>query len=421
MILHQNLKLSGGGKNTATAHSGLILTHDVMSYLGLQAAADKWLPAPASNRGYQPSVILSQALLLLHAGGRHLADLRLLARDGLFFGTPVISDDTLSKALHKWGTPSGQSHLDALHRHMLHQCLLSVPSQQPLVLDIDDTVIDCEKKEALYAYTGKRGFMATFAHLADCGFIVHSRLRPGNRPPSGDQVSFLQATRKQLGDRPIDCLRADSASYQSGVIEDCFQHDTRFVIKAKIDASIRQKVDAIPRHHWRYVKRQKGGVWMTETTHSLQHSKHLFRLILICEDEGQLPLIMSAHLKAAIATDLDGTPAEIAAFYRQRGEHSENRIKELKHDFAANCLPCSRLAPNAAWLKLNAIAYNLHAVIRQTLFPAKRHTLSTVRWRCYHIAGVITYHSRQWRLKVSDSFYKKLARYRQTLHRQLAP
>ena len=48
-------------------------------------------------------------------------------------------------------------------------------------------------------------------------------------------------------------------------------------------------------------------------------------------------------------------------FYNQRGESSENRIKELRSDFAAARLPCGDFHANAAWLMLSSMAYNLFA------------------------------------------------------------
>ena len=50
----------------------------------------------------------------------------------------------------------------------------------------------------------------------------------------------------------------------------------------------------------------------------------------------------------AIATHIKHlNNSEIVHEYNQRGEHSENRIKELKSDFAAGRPPCRDFAANA--------------------------------------------------------------------------
>ena len=89
-------------------------------------------------------------------------------------------------------------------------------------------------------------------------------------------------------------------------------------------------------------------------------------------------------------------------WYNQRGESSENRLKELRSDFAAARLPCGDLDANAAWLILSCIAYNLFALMRMVL-PHGWSTARapTVRLRLYDVAGQIVRHARQWTVKVN--------------------
>ena len=89
-------------------------------------------------------------------------------------------------------------------------------------------------------------------------------------------------------------------------------------------------------------------------------------------------------------------------FYNQRGESSENRIKELRSDFVAARLPCGDFHANAAWLMLSSIAYNLFALMRMVL-PDSLSTARapTVRLRLYDVAALIVRHARQWTVKVN--------------------
>ena len=105
----------------------------------------------------------------------------------------------------------------------------------------------------------------------------------------------------------------------------------------------------------------------------------------------------------AIATNLDDlSDPEVVHFYNQRGEASENRIKELRSDFAAARLPCGDFNANAAWLMLSSIAYNLFALMRMVL-PDSLSTAGapTVRLRLYDVAALIVRHARQWTVKVN--------------------
>ena len=90
-------------------------------------------------------------------------------------------------------------------------------------------------------------------------------------------------------------------------------------------------------------------------------------------------------------------------WYSQRGETSENRLKELRSDFAAARLPCGDFDANAAWLMLSSIAYNLFALMRMVL-PNWWSTARapTVRLRLYDVAAQqIVRHARQWTVKVN--------------------
>ena len=70
----------------------------------------------------------------------------------------------------------------------------------------------------------------------------------------------------------------------------------------------------------------------------------------------------------AIATNHDDwSDSEIVHWYNQRGEASENRIKELKSDFGGDMLPCDDLGANDLYFNLTALAYNLYALLRDTL------------------------------------------------------
>jgi len=62
---------------------------------------------------------------------------------------------------------------------------------------------------------------------------------------------------------------------------------------------------------------------------------------------------------AAIASNRDGAAEEIVGWYNQRGETSENRIKELKIGFGMERMPCGELEANAVFFRIGVLAYNL--------------------------------------------------------------
>jgi len=80
--------------------------------------------------------------------------------------------------------------------------------------------------------------------------------------------------------------------------------------------------------------------------------------------------------------------SQLIHWYNQRGEDSENRIKELKLDFGGDTLPCSDFNANALYFLISSLSFNLFALMRQ-LLPEElaQHRAVTLRWRLYAIAA----------------------------------
>jgi hypothetical protein len=109
------------------------------------------------------------------------------------------------------------------------------------------------------------------------------------------------------------------------------------------------------------------------------------------------------YLYRAIATNREYlTNSQLIHWYNQRAEHSENRIKELKKDFAGESLPCSDFKANELYLALCGLAYNVFALMRQLLPVRWAHSRAiTVRWRLYALAGKVVNHGRQRSIKLN--------------------
>ena len=105
---------------------------------------------------------------------------------------------------------------------------------------------------------------------------------------------------------------------------------------------------------------------------------------------------------------------DIVRFYRQRGDTSENRIKELKNGFNLKYLPTSDFIANAFYFHIGVMAYNLFVLFKETLQKNwQRHTIQTLRYKLYNIAGKVVTHSRRTLLKVEIQFVEILNNIRQ--------
>ena len=59
-------------KERLTAHGGLALMAEFNHGIGLRELTDRYLPAPGSNRGFDPSEIVDTVVLMLQGGGGRL-------------------------------------------------------------------------------------------------------------------------------------------------------------------------------------------------------------------------------------------------------------------------------------------------------------------------------------------------------------
>ena len=401
--------------------------------IGLDRLCNDHFPVSKSNHSYRPFEIIQPLLLMLHAGGRVLEDIRTIASDkGLrtLLGIKRMpTADTIGKWLKRTGL-QGIYAAESVNRTLLKRYLKAI--DEPLVLDMDATVIESHKSIAMPTYKAFPGFTPMTGHI-NGGYMVHTEFRPGNMAPADNNLTFLKRCQAQLpkGKR-FAYVRADSASYQAELFNYCNQNHITYLIGARLDAPTLQNIKEITQwetlegHDGKYhhVKEEVG-----EFLHTMQHTDHAFRIIVVKRqvtpilpsmekflDEEEL-LALANERYSVIATNADNEtlPAqEVVRLYRQRGETSENRIKALKNGFNLNYLPTSNFMANALYFQIGALAYNLFILFRQTMQQSwQKHTVQTIRYKLYNIAGKVIMHARRTILKVNQEFTEILNHIRQ--------
>jgi hypothetical protein len=158
---------------------------------------------------------------------------------------------------------------------------------------------------------------------------------------------------------------------------------------------------ALPESAW--TPGRDGGI--AETVHTMNGTRQAFRLIIVRRGrQGELfEAGAGAYRYTVIASNRRESAAATTAWYCQRGEASENRIKELKIGFGMERLPCGQFQANAMFFRIGVLAYNLlKGFARCALAPEwRRHQVQTIRWRLYQAAGKVVHHAGQLYLKVS--------------------
>ena len=393
--------------DTLTAHAGLALMGEYLGALGFGALVNDHLPAPRSHKGYAPGMYVESLVLMLHGGGRTLEDLRMLRSDTGLLRLLQMPCVPSSDAVGDWLRRVGSESMDGLQRvnRTVLRRLLRREECKDYTLDIDATEIVAEKYAAQFTYKGNQGYMPMVGHLAENGLVVGQEFRAGNVAPAARNLEFMQACAAHMpkGKR-IAAVRADSAAYQADIFNWCEEVDIRFAIGASQDVAVKAAIRAIAPSAWRKFNDEE----IAETVHGMNAGKAAFRLIVIRRpQQGDLLKETEPYFYHAIASNHPESmdAASVLRWYRQRGDKSENRIKELKNGFHMDTMPCGTFTANAAFFAIGVLAYDLYIGFRAAA-PGNgfaRAQVQTVRWQLYQIAGKNVSHGRELVLKISHA------------------
>jgi len=386
-----------------TANAGLALFGEFVRVLGLTRWLRQEMPKPGSGRGYEADAYVTPLVLMLTGGGRSLEDLRMLKSDTalatvLKCGT-VPSTDAVGDWLRRTGEEAGLTGLSRINQRIAATRIRQTGITDH-TLDIDASQIVAEKAAAHFTYKGEQGYMPMIGHLAEAGIVIHDEFREGNIAPATDNLGFIQACEARLpkGHR-IAHVRLDSAGYQAGIFNDCETTGKTFAIGGRLDAPTRKVIAEIPETAWTHY----ADCAVAETLHSMNGTTKAFRLIVVKHKHQTDLFDDDAPRYHVIASNRVESTEATLIWYRQRGNVSENGIKELKIGFGMERMPCGQFKANAAFFRLGVIAHNLFVLFKHSALGAdwQRHTVATVRWRLFHLPGKVVRHAGAWVLRVA--------------------
>lgn len=396
-----------------TAHGGLALMAEFNHGIGLRELTDRYLPSPGSNRGFDPSAIVDAVVLMLQGGGRSLEDLRELKdEEGLMklIGRGEIPEpDTVGDWLRRMGDPrAGQLGLEGLDRvrDKINERVLKKDGIKEYTLDADATEIIGEKADALFTYNGNKGYMPMLGFLYENPVCLYDEFREGNVAPAfGQKEFYLRCKQRMPRGKRIGYYRGDSASYQSGLINQLEEDGVRYGITVDQDKAVKLAIALIPRGDWKEPVRGCG-YELGETVHCMNDTKKAFRLVVKREIRRQGELFEKEgkyfyHVVATNWLEEEKNMEEVLKWHNQRGQ-AENFNKELKVGFGMERMPCGQSHANAVFFRIGVIAYNLFIGFKRLTCPESwaKHTIGTLRWKMVQVAGRIVKHAGETVLKL---------------------
>jgi len=423
---------------TLTAHSGLALIGEYLRAMGVRELIDHELPRPGSAAGYVPSAHVLPLILMLAGGGRTLEDLRVLRNDEGLRALVQLEDMPSSDATGDWlrrmgaqelsageSETNGSAGLGCVNRSVFRR-LLRQDDRASYTLDIDATQIVAEKRDAHYTYKGEKGYMPMVGHIAELGLVAGYEFREGNAAPAARNLEFMQACERNMPKgKKIAAVRADSAAYQAAIFNWCEETGKVFAIGADQDIAVKAAIKAIPEGDWKTFRDGE----IAETVHCMSKTDKAFRLIVMRRPRDQdLFEEQSPWRYHAIASNRENEDAAATMeWYSKRGDHSENRIKDLKIGFGMDYMPCGTFSANAVFFSIGVLTYNLYLGFRSAALGSgwERSQVQTGRRRRFQTAGKISRHGRRVYLKISaamlDTFSAIRERYATVMQEGAVP
>jgi hypothetical protein len=458
-----------------TALAGLPVYLDFSYISGLYDSIRKHVKIRNSGQGWTDVQVLSSLILLNLAGGDCVEDLRILESDEGFVeilrkietyklrrkerrelesrhrkeklrSVPSPSsafrylqkfhnkEEEINRKAHKAFIPLDNEYLKGLKKvngDLLSFIQLKSP-EKIVTLDMDATVVESNKEEALYCYEGFKSYQPLNAYWAEKGFVVNSEFRDGNVPAGYEQLRVLKETIDFLpeGIEKI-YLRSDTAGYQWDLMKYCAEGKNKrfgvieFTISADVSPQFKEAVKEVSESDWTPLLRQKKDKKWEETGQEWAEVCYVpsavcvskkgpsYRYIAIREAVRQLDLPGMEQLKlpfydvdlpgkgkykiSAIVTNRTTEGQELIWWHRKRCGKSEEVHSVMKEDLAGGKLPSGYFGVNAAWWAIMILAYNINSGMKRLVLGESwiNKRLKAIRFAIINLPGRIIKRSRE--------------------------
>ena len=406
-----------------TAWGGMGLMKRMLDHVDFDGALRRsGLPQPGSNRGYAPEQLIVQFMLSVWCGANRFEHGEVTRHDPVLrrlFGFKRMANfKAVMRLFRKFSQGENDRVMGSLYRWLFEQ--LSVDR---LTLDLDSTVMTRYGKQegAARGYNpskrGRDSHHPLMAFVSDVRMVANCWLRPGNSHTANNVSAFLDNTLDRLGTKRVGLLRADSGFCEESFLQELEQKALSYIIALRLNQPL-QRALVNQRDWWILDKgieltsfEYQAPSWPTPRRvvairqHIKQRETAKGKTLSLFADDPHL----GQYRYAALVTNLTLPALEIWRSYRGRAD-CENRIKELKYDFAADSFCLHDFWATEACLNTALMAYNLMSLFRQAVLRASvlqsrgkdiQETLKTLRYKLFAKAGYLTTEGRKNILKLA--------------------
>jgi hypothetical protein len=456
-----------------TAMAGLPIYLDLASVLGMGECIRDHLHVRESDQGWTDEQAVVSLVLLNLAGGDCVDDMRILEKDEGFCRLlrrvetkgqtrqqrramerrwrkerhrSVPSPSALFRYLEPFHDAEqekkrqvGKAFIPAPNEHLQgfpktnRDFVASIQRRHPeeeATLDGDATLVETQKKEALFSYQGYKAYQPYNVWWAEQGVVLHTEFRDGNVPAGYEQLRVLQEALEMLpqGVRKV-YFRSDTAGYEHDLLRYCEKGQNKrfgrieFAIGVDVTKEFKKAAAEVEESEWEALwkevrgEKTKTNIQWAEVCfvpNAISRSKDdpVYRYLAIREllEQPELPG-MERHVELpfptmnmekkrykifGIVTNRDLEGSELINWQHKRCGKSEEAHSIMKEDLAGGKLPSSSFGENAAWWWIMILAFNLNSAMKRLVleqsWAARR--MKAIRFSLIGLPGRVVEHAR---------------------------
>ena len=432
-----------------TARGGMSVVVEAFRAFGLPGSIKRHVHTKQRQRGYDEGTLVESFVILNAAGGDCIDDFDSLRQDdGLaeLIGHELPCSTTARNFLYQFHDEGaieqaqkelpmdqvayvpGESEplrgLAAVNRDLVQALGQRCPGQKIATVDLDSTLIESRKREALPTYEGYRGYQPMMAVWAEMDLVVADEFRDGNVPAIMDP---LRVAKRAFAALPSSVttyyFRGDSACHE-GELLGWLRDENRkggpsgpigFAVSARMSEGLRQAVAAVPQDAWQAygaehvseIRECAEVAYVPSEKTERKDSKPLrYVAIRIRRRQKELFEDGSRVRHFAVVTNIwDWAVARLIEWHREKAGTIEIVNDVIKNELAGGVMPCGRFGADAAWLRLAVISHNVLTGLKRVAMKPEMLNARPKRLRFLYlnVPGKVIHHARKLLLRIKTA------------------